>query len=52
MNVEKRIDAINEFLVSRMNYFDHYVKQLKDIKNLDMDKLDRLFREALKEVWV
>ncbi|WP_428865535.1 nucleotidyltransferase domain-containing protein [Clostridium sediminicola] len=51
MNEEKQNGIINEFLEDRLNYFDEYVKNIHSEKNSDIDVLDELFREILKEAW-
>lgn len=51
LNVEPRIDVINEFLEKEIIHLEHYVKSLNVEKKDITDKLDTLFRDALDEVW-
>lgn len=48
IDLEDRIEIINNFLETKIKYFEDYVKTLK-VRNLPQeDPLDDLFREALK----
>lgn len=51
LDLEPKIDAINDYLNKEIVYLETYAKSL-EIKILDPTKqLDLLFRETLKEVW-
>ncbi|WP_078555912.1 nucleotidyltransferase domain-containing protein [Bacillus alkalicellulosilyticus] len=51
LNLETRVDVINEFLNKEIDHLETYAKQLNiDIPDPTME-LDQLFRNTLKEVW-
>lgn len=51
LDIESRIDVINQFIEKEIPRLDEYVKSLlKEEKNLT-EKLNELFRETLNEVW-
>ena len=50
MDLEDRIDIINDFLEDRILYFETYVKSIKSNSN-DINKLDLFFRDVLAEAW-
>lgn len=52
LDLEPRIEILNQFLESQINYFEEFVKTLDDKAMKDTMQLDELFRETLKEVWV
>lgn len=51
LDLEPRIEILNQFLESHIEYFEEYVKGLADKDVTDTAELDCLFRESLKEVW-
>ncbi len=51
LDYEPKITVINEFLDSRIQYIDEYIKTLNKFVVPDEKVLDALFREALIEVW-
>lgn len=51
MDMQKRVDIINEFLEDKMAYYKAYVKALNVQGNNDIDTLDNLFRSTLSEAW-
>ncbi len=50
-DIEPRIGIINNFLEDQIQYYRNYVKHMKDIEYADIEVLNNLFRETLKEVW-
>ncbi|WP_459765334.1 nucleotidyltransferase domain-containing protein [Alkaliphilus crotonatoxidans] len=51
MNEEKQIKIINEFLEAKIEYFSIYVKSLNIRSTSNIEELDQLFRNILKEAW-
>lgn len=51
LDLEKRIDVINEFLETEITHFIEAVKGYDNNERPESDKLDKLFRSALSEVW-
>lgn len=51
MDYEPRIDPINEFLETKITYYEQIAHGLRDADGSLNDQLDALFRSALKEVW-
>lgn len=51
MNEEKQIKLINEFLDTKITYFNNYVRSLNITSNSDFKLLNKLFRDTLIEVW-
>lgn len=51
MDIQKRIDIINNFLEDKIDYFNKYVKELDITKGENTTILDELFIDILKEVW-
>jgi len=49
--IEGRVDIINDFIEERLKYYQEYVKGIKDISPIDYDRLNKLFRTTLEEVW-
>lgn len=49
LDVENRIDSINDFLEEKIAYFEQYVKTQKSSKQNHDEVLDVLFRDILKE---
>jgi hypothetical protein len=52
MNEAKQIKIINKFLEKKIEYYTKYVKSLNTISKTNLEELDNLFRDTLKEVWV
>ncbi len=50
LDIEPRIDTINEFLDEEILYYENYVKKINNGKNLDIEILNSLFLDILKEV--
>ncbi|WP_425447867.1 nucleotidyltransferase domain-containing protein [Dethiothermospora halolimnae] len=48
---ESPIETINEFIDDKIDYFNRYVKALQINRNHNIEALDRLFRDTLKETW-
>lgn len=51
LDIEPRIDIINKFLDDEILYYENYVQKINNSKDLDIEILDTLFLETLKEVW-
>lgn len=51
LDKEARIQIINDFLESEIEYFNKAVKDYDSLPKPNTEKLDDLFRETLNEVW-
>jgi predicted nucleotidyltransferase len=51
LDYEPRINVINEFIEQEIEHIDAFVKTIKYTSENPTEKLDRLFRETLKEVY-
>lgn len=51
LDYEPRINPINEFLETKIPYYEQIAHGLRDADGRLNDQLDELFRAALKEVW-
>ena len=51
LNLEPRIDIINEFLNSEIEHLEDFIKQIKIEITDPTLLLDQLFRESLEEIW-
>lgn len=51
LDYEPRINPINEFLETKIPYYEQIAHGLRDADGRLNDQLDELFRTALKEVW-
>lgn len=51
LGLEPRVDAINSFIDSELEYYREYVKGLGDRELPDTMPLDRIFIELMQEVW-
>lgn len=51
LDYEPRINPINEFLETKIPYYEQIAHGLRDADGRLNDQLDDLFRTALKEVW-
>jgi len=50
LDIEPKIEVINNFLEEQIRYFEAYTQKYSFCKIPDTTKLDQLFRETLKEV--
>ncbi|MEP6848627.1 MAG: nucleotidyltransferase domain-containing protein [Acidobacteriota bacterium] len=48
---EPKIASLNDFLESKINYYNDYVSKIEQPEKPDILLLDNLFRETLSEVW-
>lgn len=48
---EPRIQILNEFLEEKLNFYNHYVKDVERNEQANTEKLNILFRETLERVW-
>ena len=51
LDLEPRIDVINEYVEVEMDHLQHYIKTLKVDTKDPTEELDKLFRSTLQEVW-
>lgn len=51
LDYEPRINPINEFLETKITYYEQIAHGLRDAVGRLNEQLDELFRSALKEVW-
>ncbi len=51
IDIEPKSSIIIDFLDSRIEHFEQYLKTVKKDKKSDYNSLNSLFRETLKEVW-
>ena len=51
MDLEPRIDIINEYLNERIQYFNRLVKNYNNAEKPNTKMLNILFQDTLKEVW-
>lgn len=51
LDVEDKIEIIDTFLEDKIKYFENYVKTLKSEKPKQVETLENLFRDILKEQW-
>ena len=51
LNEEPRIEIINEFLTEKIEYYNKLVKQFDTAKTPATNKLNKLFRKTLQEVY-
>lgn len=51
LDLERRIDLINEFIESEIEHLSEFVKSLNVQQEDPTEKLDELFRAVLTEVW-
>jgi len=49
LDIEDRIDVINNFLEEKIKYFEDYAEKFGSRQHLKKDPLDKLFRDTLKE---
>ncbi len=47
LDVEDRVQVINEFLIEKINHFEECAKAFKIKRTIDIDSLDNLFKEML-----
>ncbi|TDX52974.1 nucleotidyltransferase domain-containing protein [Orenia marismortui] len=46
-----RLDIIDDFLETQINYYQEYVLKVEGKDPIDYDCLDKLFQRALEEIW-
>ncbi|WP_025028920.1 nucleotidyltransferase domain-containing protein [Caldalkalibacillus mannanilyticus] len=51
LDFEPRINVINEFIENEIDHIDAFIKTIKHSSENPTEKLDRLFRDTLKEVY-
>lgn len=51
IDIEPKSPVIIDFLRSKIDYYEQYLKTVKKGKASDYEALNTLFRETLKEVW-
>ena len=51
IDIEPKSPIITDFLKSKIDYYEQYLKTVRKEKPSDYDLLNALFREILKEVW-
>lgn len=51
LDLERRIDLINEFIESEIEHLSEFVKSLNVQQEDPTEELDELFRAVLTEVW-
>ncbi|MCK8825740.1 nucleotidyltransferase domain-containing protein [Fuchsiella alkaliacetigena] len=51
LDIEPKIDIINNFLEEQINYYQEYVKDLKDKDKISFLVLNEIFRDTLKKAW-
>jgi hypothetical protein len=50
LNLEARIDYLNNFLNEKIDYYEKYAYVLDEMKR-NSTEIDKIFIEGLKEVW-
>lgn len=51
IDIEPKSQIIIDFLGSRIEHYEQYLKTVRKDKKSDYEPLNSLFRESLKEVW-
>jgi hypothetical protein len=51
LDIEAKIDIINEFIEGEIAYYEEYAKNAEDIKSVSYKELNKLFRDTLGEVY-
>ncbi|MFN8344106.1 MAG: nucleotidyltransferase domain-containing protein [Spirosomataceae bacterium] len=51
LNEEPKIQILNDFLETKIQYYNEYVKSLGPISQPATDRLDDLFKQTIDEVW-
>ncbi|QKE73590.1 nucleotidyltransferase domain-containing protein [Arthrobacter citreus] len=50
-DLEPRKDVLNEFIENKIQFFEEYVKEIKEFSKVNMSDLNELFRNTLEESW-
>jgi uncharacterized protein len=51
IDIEPKSPIITDFLKSKIDYYEQYLKTVRKERTSDYDLVNALFREILKEVW-
>ena len=51
LDLEPQIEVINNFLDQKIQHYDEYLQKTKKQESEDVKVFDKIFLEALKEVW-
>lgn len=51
LNEEPKIQTLNNFLESKIQFYSDYVKSLGQISQPDTNRLDELFKHTIYEAW-
>ncbi|MFP4047687.1 MAG: nucleotidyltransferase domain-containing protein [Bacteroidales bacterium] len=51
LDLEPKIDIINEFIEEKINYYKEYVNHIDNKDRVDLKTINELFRNTLKEAW-
>ncbi|MFB7139942.1 nucleotidyltransferase domain-containing protein [Gottfriedia sp. NPDC056225] len=50
-DLEPRKDVLNEFIENKIQFFEEYVKEIKEFSKVNMSDFNELFRNTLEESW-
>jgi len=51
LSEEPKMQILNDFLEQKIKFYQDYVKTIGQIKQADTERLDKLFKETIYEVW-
>lgn len=51
LNEEPKIQVLNDFLESKINFYSNYIKSIKQDRQPNTEQLNELFKESLFEAW-
>ena len=51
MKEEPKIEALNDFLAQKIEFYSEYAEKIESSKKPETDLLDALFKETMFEVW-